>query len=116
MVDERGYCTDCDNYDCQHAQLFEAQAAADFWKRKATERKVPVYNERYSRSVTMQVGDLERMYMALAVADDYLMWLAMRQELPGSGHGMREQLHDAREFALALYSPYFASDRGTEHG
>jgi|HubBroStandDraft_1064217.scaffolds.fasta_scaffold13341_6 hypothetical protein len=28
MVDDRAYCTDCDSYDCLHAQLFKARAEA----------------------------------------------------------------------------------------
>lgn len=40
MVDEDGYCTECDSDDCLHAQLFNALAEVAYWKRKATERPV----------------------------------------------------------------------------
>jgi hypothetical protein len=40
VVDERGYCTDCDSSDCLHAQIHDALAQVEFWKRKATERVV----------------------------------------------------------------------------
>ena len=40
MVDEEGYCTDCDSDDCLHAQLSAALAEVAYWKRKATERVV----------------------------------------------------------------------------
>jgi hypothetical protein len=40
MVDERGYCTDCDGYDCLHAKLYSAQCEVEYWKRKAQERVV----------------------------------------------------------------------------
>lgn len=40
MVDERGYCTDCDSSDCLHAQLHNALVQVTYWKRKATERTV----------------------------------------------------------------------------
>ena len=45
MVDEDGYCTDCDSSDCLHAQLDDALAQVAYWKRKATERKVEVRSQ-----------------------------------------------------------------------
>lgn len=53
MVDEGGYCTDCDSSDCLHAQLHDALAQVEYWKRKATERKAEV------RKLTPCVHDLE---------------------------------------------------------
>lgn len=61
------------------------------------------YNERYSKTVTLQLGDFEKIYMALAVADDYLSWLRMRCTLPGSGQGICEQVHEMREVALKIH-------------
>jgi hypothetical protein len=45
MVDEGGYCTDCDSSDCLHARLHNALAQVEYWKRKATERKVEASGE-----------------------------------------------------------------------
>jgi hypothetical protein len=33
------------------------------------------YNERYSRTVPIQLGDLEQLHMALNVGRDYMAWL-----------------------------------------
>jgi hypothetical protein len=61
------------------------------------------YNERYSKVSSIQLGDLEKFVMALGVVDDYLVWLNYRGWLPGSGPGIQEQVHDARQRALKLY-------------
>lgn len=54
MVDEDGYCTDCDSSDCLHARLYDALAQVEYWKRKATERKVEV------RRVTPRGGEVAK--------------------------------------------------------
>jgi hypothetical protein len=38
MVDERGYCTDCDSYDCSHATIAGQRARI---KALEAERRVP---------------------------------------------------------------------------
>jgi hypothetical protein len=76
---------------------------------------VTVYNERYSKSSPIQLGDFEKLYMALAVVDDYLLWLTQVRcvTLPGAGNGVRMQVRKARESALVLYQG-FANDAGAE--
>lgn len=62
------------------------------------------YNERYSRTVPVRLGDLEQMLMALGVADDYLMWLVeLRDVRKGAYNSVRGAVADARAVALELY-------------
>lgn len=55
------------------------------------------YNERYAEPVTLPVGDLLQLYLALAVADDYLMWLTELQGVKiGSYNTVRATVSEER--------------------
>jgi hypothetical protein len=64
----------------------------------------PQYNERYARPVTMALGDLHKLVMALGTADDHLMWLDYFSglALPTSIGGVRRDVHAARQLGLEL--------------
>jgi hypothetical protein len=65
----------------------------------------PEYNERYRKRSEIQLGDLQSLFMALGVVDDYLLWLQFVKgwTLPGAGQGIHEQVKEARSIARALY-------------
>lgn len=72
------------------------------------------YNERYSRKVPIQLGDLEQFVMALGVVDDYIEWMRFFKgvDIPGNGPAVVKQLKEARTLALALYNAPPPSETG----
>lgn len=61
------------------------------------------YNERYSRRIVIQRGDLSTIQMALTAADDYLLWITeVRGVRQGAFEAVRKTIAEARRLALDL--------------
>jgi hypothetical protein len=70
----------------------------------ATSNERLPYNERYSKRLTIQLGDLEALQMALGAADDYLRWLELRGQRHGAVEVVERSVRNARALAYQLRS------------
>ena len=60
------------------------------------------YNQRYSRKVTVMLGDIDRIQLALGSADDYLRWLDLKGVRRGAIDSVIGLVSEARELAYLL--------------
>ena len=67
------------------------------------DERVP-YNARYSRTIPVALGDLETLQMALATADDFMLWLTAvaGYELPSGASHVKNGLEKGRALSLEL--------------
>lgn len=67
------------------------------------DERVP-YNARYSRTLPVALGDLETLQMALATADDFMLWLTAvaGYELPSGASHVKNGLEKGRALSLEL--------------
>ena len=71
------------------------------------------YNQRYSRKVTVMLGDIDRIQLALGSADDYLRWLDLKGVRRGAIDSVIGLVSEARELAYLLRGlAESQSDRG----
>lgn len=63
-----------------------------------------VYNKHYSRTTPVRLGDLATLQMALATADDFMLWLTAvgGMTLPSGAASVKKGLEEGRELALHL--------------
>ena len=62
------------------------------------------YNPRYSQPVTVMLGDIDRIQLALGAASDYLLWLELKGRRHGAIDNVRHLVNEARELAYLLRS------------
>ena len=70
---------------------------------RSMDEQIP-YNARYSRTIPVTAGDLETIQMALATADDFMLWLTVigGYELPSGATQVKNGLEKARALSLEL--------------
>ena len=67
------------------------------------DKRIP-YNARYSQTIPVAAGDLETIHMALATADDFMLWLTAvaGYELPSGASHVKNGLEKGRALSLEL--------------
>jgi hypothetical protein len=60
------------------------------------------YNPRYSQKVTVMLGDIDRIQLALGSASDYLLWLNLKGHRRGNIDTVSHLVNEARELAYLL--------------
>lgn len=103
-----------------HIAALQARLGAPLTAEELTvaEPKLPSrqYNQRYSQKVTVMLGDIDRIQIALGAASDYLLWLNLKGHRRGAIDTASHLVNEARELAYLLrgLAESSQSDRGAK--